>query len=40
LEKELEAKAWFSVPGDVKLIFDNDPATKWEKAVAKRSVRI
>lgn len=39
LEAEIKAGAWFSIPAQEKLIFEDDPATKWERAVARRKVK-
>lgn len=39
LEAEIKAKAWFSIPAEERLIFDGDPMTKWERAIARRKVR-
>ena len=39
LEAEIKAGGWFSIPADAKLILDGDPATKWERAVARRKVK-
>ncbi|MBI2987061.1 MAG: YqgE/AlgH family protein [Deltaproteobacteria bacterium] len=39
LEAEIRAGAWFSIPVDGKLIFDGDPAKKWERAAARRKIR-
>lgn len=39
LEAEIKAGGWFSIPADAKLIFDEDPKTKWEHALAKRKVK-
>lgn len=39
LEAEIRAGAWFSIPADGKLIFDGDPAKKWERAAARRKIR-
>jgi len=36
LEAEIKAGAWISVPADEALLFDDDYATKWERARARR----
>ena len=36
LEAEIAHGSWVSVPADEKLIFDTDPETKWERAMARR----
>ena len=36
LEAEIKAGAWISVPADEGLLFDEDYATKWERATARR----
>lgn len=36
LEAEIKAGAWISVPADEALLFDDDYATKWERATARR----
>jgi putative transcriptional regulator len=36
LEEELRREAWFTVPADPGLIFDDDRETVWEKASARR----
>lgn len=36
LEHELARRAWFIVPGDVKLLFGDDPAKLWRDALARR----
>ena len=40
LEGEIKANGWFAVPADEKLIFEGDPETKWERAMARRRVGI
>jgi putative transcriptional regulator len=37
LEGELAHKAWFTAPADLALIFDEDRATVWERAMARRT---
>ena len=39
LEAELKAGGWFSIPAEQRLIFDGDPATKWDRALARRKVK-
>lgn len=39
LEAEIEAGGWFSIPLEESLIFEGDPATKWERALAKRKIK-
>ena len=39
LEAEIQEGGWFSIPLEESLIFGGDPATKWERAVAKRKVK-
>lgn len=39
LEAEIRANAWFTIPAEKKLIFDDDPETKWEHALAKRKIK-
>ena len=39
LEAEMKADAWFSIPAEDKLIFEGDPETKWEKAMARRRIK-
>lgn len=36
LEAEIRAGAWISVPADEALLFDDDYATKWERATSRR----
>lgn len=36
LEAEIKAGAWISVPADEALLFDEDYATKWARATARR----
>jgi putative transcriptional regulator len=38
LEKELQAKAWFSIPADKEIIFSKQPEKKWQRAMDKRQV--
>ena len=38
LEAELSAEAWYVVPADDKLIFDDSPDDKWQRAMARRGV--
>ena len=39
LEAEIRANAWFTIPAEKKLIFDDDPETKWEHAMARRKIK-
>jgi putative transcriptional regulator len=36
LEGEIEQGSWITVPADPALLFDEDPARKWERAIARR----
>ena len=38
LEGEIERGSWFTVPADVDLVFDDDDASKWQRALALRRV--
>ncbi|MHA1599352.1 MAG: YqgE/AlgH family protein [Alphaproteobacteria bacterium] len=38
LESELAREAWFVIPGEPALIFADDPAQSWARAMARRSV--
>jgi putative transcriptional regulator len=38
LEKELQAKAWFSIPADKEIIFAQQVEKKWQRAMDKRQV--
>jgi putative transcriptional regulator len=38
LERELQAKAWFSIPADKELIFAKQAEKKWQRAIDKRQV--
>jgi putative transcriptional regulator len=38
LESELAANAWYTVPADEKLVFDETVDDKWDRAMAKRGV--
>ena len=40
LEAEIRAKAWFLIPAEEALIFDEDAEAKWDKARAKRRIKI
>jgi putative transcriptional regulator len=40
LEAEIDAGAWITVPSDTDLVLDDDAATKWERATARRRIRI
>jgi putative transcriptional regulator len=37
LENELKQQAWFTAPGDLALLFDDDRAKLWQDAVSRRS---
>lgn len=39
LEAEIKAGGWFSIPADKKIIFEGDPAKKWERAAARRKFK-
>src|SRR3972149_8562288 len=39
LEAEIRANAWFTIPAEKKLIFADDPETKWEHAMARRKIK-
>lgn len=39
LKAEIKAGGWFSIPADEKLIFEGEPTTKWERAVARQKVK-
>jgi putative transcriptional regulator len=38
LEGEMTHANWFSVPSDEAIIFDNNDATKWQRAAARRGI--
>ena len=40
LEAEIEQGTWITVPADEALLFDEDPARKWERAMARRRITI
>jgi putative transcriptional regulator len=40
LENELAAGAWFVVEPDATLLFDEDTATKWQRAFARRGIEL
>jgi len=40
LEGEIDAGAWITVPADEALLFDDDHARKWERAMARRRITI
>ena len=40
LEGEIKRKDWFTIPGDDKLVFDDDVRTKWRRAMARRGVEL
>ncbi|MDD5558780.1 YqgE/AlgH family protein [Candidatus Methylomirabilis sp.] len=40
LEAEIKAGAWEIVPADEALVFDENAETKWERALARRTIRL
>ncbi len=40
LEGEIERDAWITVPADEALLFDEDSARKWDRAMARRRITI
>jgi putative transcriptional regulator len=40
LEAELARNVWITVTADEALIFDNDAATKWDRAMARRKITL
>jgi putative transcriptional regulator len=40
LEGEIERGTWITVPADEALLFDEDPARKWDRAMARRRITI
>jgi putative transcriptional regulator len=40
LEDEIDASAWITVPADPDILFDDDYATKWDRATARRRFSI
>lgn len=40
LEAEINAKAWFTIPAEVDLIFGSPPESKWERALEKRKIEL
>ena len=40
LEGEIEQGTWITVPADEALLFDEDPARKWDRAMARRRITI
>jgi putative transcriptional regulator len=40
LEAEIKAGTWEIVPADKALVFDEDHETKWERAMARRTIRL
>ena len=40
LESELAAGAWFVVEPDEQLVFDQDTATKWQRAFERRGIEL
>jgi putative transcriptional regulator len=39
LEGEIKSGAWFTIPAETALIFDDQAETKWDRAMAKRKVK-
>jgi len=39
LEGEIKSGAWFTIPAETGLIFDDQAETKWDRATAKRKVK-
>lgn len=40
LESELAQDAWFVIPAEDSLVFSDDPATSWKRAVARRGIEL
>lgn len=40
LEAEMKAGGWFNVPADEALVFDENHETKWERALARRTIEL
>jgi len=40
LEAEIDAHAWVTAPADEALLFDADYGTKWERAMARQTIRL
>jgi putative transcriptional regulator len=40
IEGEIKTGAWEVVPADKALVFDEDYETKWERAMARRTIRL
>lgn len=40
LEGELAADVWIVVPADEAIVFDDDAASKWDRAMARRKIRL
>ena len=40
LEAEVAARTWITVTADEELIFDDDAATKWDRAIARRKITL
>jgi len=40
LEAEIDAGAWVTVPSDTDLVLDDNAATKWDRAMARRRIRL
>jgi putative transcriptional regulator len=38
LDQEIQQNSWLSAPADAALLFDEDHATKWRRALAKLRV--
>jgi len=39
LEREIQSGAWFTIPAETSLIFDDKFESKWDRALAKRKVK-
>ncbi|MGH7769458.1 MAG: YqgE/AlgH family protein [Candidatus Binatia bacterium] len=39
LEEEIKSGAWFTIPTETALVFDDQAETKWDRAMAKRKVK-
>ena len=40
LDAEIDAGHWITVPSDEGLVFDDDHRTKWERAIARRTIKL
>lgn len=40
LDAEIDAGAWVTAPADEALLFDGDDRTKWERAMARQTIRL